>query len=127
VLASVPVAAKPQNESTATAESVRGVALETEGKYSVELFKEGGEGADQEEIIDRHNNLTVPEPSIAVGCPNIRAGWSCCATERAFWRGAIGRRRCPKASGKRLLDLVVQSWPWACALRRDRMPFLRSK
>jgi hypothetical protein len=32
---------------------------ETEGKYSVELFKEGGEGAGQEEIIDRHDNLTV--------------------------------------------------------------------
>jgi hypothetical protein len=33
--------------------------LEIEGKYSVELFKEGGEGAGQEEIIDRHDNLTV--------------------------------------------------------------------
>ncbi len=33
--------------------------METEGKYSVELFKEGGEGAGQEEIIDRHNNLIV--------------------------------------------------------------------
>ena len=32
---------------------------ETEAKYSVELFKEGGEGAGQEEIIDRHDNLTV--------------------------------------------------------------------
>jgi hypothetical protein len=32
---------------------------EMEGKYSVELFKEGGEGAGQEEIIDRHDNLTV--------------------------------------------------------------------
>ena len=32
---------------------------ETEGKYTVELFKEVGEGAGQEEIIDRHDNLTV--------------------------------------------------------------------
>ena len=32
---------------------------ETESKYSVELFKEGGEGAGQEEITDRHDNLTV--------------------------------------------------------------------
>ena len=32
---------------------------ETESKYSVELFKEGGEAAGQEEIIDRHDNLTV--------------------------------------------------------------------
>ena len=31
----------------------------TEGKYSVELFKEGGEDGGQEEIIDRHDNLTV--------------------------------------------------------------------
>jgi hypothetical protein len=30
-----------------------------EGKYSVELFKEGGEGAGMEEIVDRHDNLTV--------------------------------------------------------------------
>ena len=29
------------------------------GKYSVELFREGGEDAGQEEIVDRHNNLTV--------------------------------------------------------------------
>jgi hypothetical protein len=37
---------------------------EPEGEYSVELFKEGGEGAGQEEIIDRHDNLTSPAPSI---------------------------------------------------------------
>jgi hypothetical protein len=30
-----------------------------EGKYSVKSFKEGGEGAGQEEIIDKHDNLTV--------------------------------------------------------------------
>ena len=28
-------------------------------KYSIELFKPGGEGAGQEEIVDRHDNLTV--------------------------------------------------------------------
>jgi hypothetical protein len=39
--------------------SGKGIVSETEGKYSVELFKEGGEGAGQEEIIDRHDNLTV--------------------------------------------------------------------
>jgi hypothetical protein len=32
---------------------------EAEGKYSIELFKEGGEGVGQEEILDRHDNLTV--------------------------------------------------------------------
>ncbi len=35
---------------------------ETGGKYFVELFKEGGEGAGQEEIIDRHDNLTDARP-----------------------------------------------------------------
>jgi hypothetical protein len=59
VLGATPVPARQQNESTATAESVGGIALEIEGKYSVELFKEGGEGAGQEEIIDRHDNLIV--------------------------------------------------------------------
>ena len=28
----------------------------SEGKYRVELFKEGGEGAGHEEIVDRHDN-----------------------------------------------------------------------
>ena len=42
----------------AKAESGRGIVPETEGKYSVELFKDG-EGAGQEEIVDRHDNLTV--------------------------------------------------------------------
>jgi hypothetical protein len=46
-----------KTKSTTTAESGRGIV--SEGKYSVELFKEGGEGAGQEEIIDRHDNLTV--------------------------------------------------------------------
>jgi len=55
----VGIPATPQNESMATSESVGGIALEIEGKYSVELFKEGSEGAGQEEIIDRHDNLTV--------------------------------------------------------------------
>jgi hypothetical protein len=30
-----------------------------EGKHSVELFKPGGEGAGLEEILDRHDSLTV--------------------------------------------------------------------
>jgi hypothetical protein len=46
-----------KTKSTTTAESARGIV--SEGKYSVELFKEGGEGAGQEEIIDRHDNLTI--------------------------------------------------------------------
>ena len=37
----------------------RGMRVRTRRQYSVELFKEGGEGAGQEEIIDRHDNLTV--------------------------------------------------------------------
>jgi hypothetical protein len=35
------------------------VSFVSKGKYSVELSKEGAEGAGQEEIIDRHDNLTV--------------------------------------------------------------------
>ena len=31
----------------------------SEGKYSVELFKEGAKDAGDEEIVDRHDNLTV--------------------------------------------------------------------
>ena len=31
----------------------------SEGRCSVELFKEGGESADEEEITDRHGNLTA--------------------------------------------------------------------
>jgi hypothetical protein len=53
------IAAGPQNGSTTTAESGTSIVSETEGKYSVELFKEGGEGAGEEEIVDRHDNLTV--------------------------------------------------------------------
>jgi hypothetical protein len=41
------------------AEVRKGVMSETEGKYAVELFKEGEHDAGQEEIVDRHDNLTV--------------------------------------------------------------------
>jgi hypothetical protein len=33
--------------------------MKLEGKYSIELFKPGGEGAGLEEIPDRHDNLTI--------------------------------------------------------------------
>jgi hypothetical protein len=92
VLRAVHNTAKPQSESMAMAESVRGIALETEGKYSVELFKEGGEAAGQEEIIDRHDNLTVARAIYRGRVSQFPAGWSCCATEPAFWREAIDRR-----------------------------------
>ena len=42
-------AARLQNESRVNCESGRGIV--SEGKYSVELFKKGGEGAGQEEIM----------------------------------------------------------------------------
>jgi hypothetical protein len=47
-----------ENEPTTGAESGRGIVSKTKGKYSVELFKEGGKGSG-EEIVDRHDNLTV--------------------------------------------------------------------
>ena len=49
--------ASQQNKSKVICESGRGIV--SKGKYSVKLFKEGGEGAGQEEIIDRHDNLTI--------------------------------------------------------------------
>ena len=36
-----------------------GKGIVSQGKYSIELFKAGGKGAGQEEIVDRHDNLTV--------------------------------------------------------------------
>jgi hypothetical protein len=46
-------------KSAITAESGRGMVSGSEGKYSVELFREAGEGAGREEIVDRHDNLAV--------------------------------------------------------------------
>jgi hypothetical protein len=66
----------------------------SKGKYSVELFKEGAQGAGQEEIIDRHDNLTVARRFIAAECPSIRAGWLNYAIALVFWPEAISRRRC---------------------------------
>ena len=42
-----------------TAESGRGIVSKAKGKYSVELFREGSHDTGQEEIVDRHDNLTV--------------------------------------------------------------------
>jgi hypothetical protein len=69
---------------------------ESEGKYSVELFKEGCEGAGQEEIIDRHDNLTVARAIYRGRVSQYPVAWSGCAIARAFWREAIGQRRCRK-------------------------------
>jgi hypothetical protein len=35
------------------------LVAKTEGKYAVELFREGAHDAGQEEIVDRHDNLAV--------------------------------------------------------------------
>jgi hypothetical protein len=48
---------RPIKESRVICDSERGIV--SKGKYSVELFKAGGKGAGQEEIVDRHDNLTV--------------------------------------------------------------------
>ena len=64
-------AARLQNELRVIWESGRAIVSETEGKYSVELFKEGGEGAGQEEIIDRHDNLTVAPGDLSRPCFTI--------------------------------------------------------
>ena len=46
-----------------------------------------------------HDGAPGPQAgrSIAAGCPNIRAGWSCFAIGLAFWREAIDRRPCRDA------------------------------
>jgi hypothetical protein len=46
-----------KHEQLRTADKREGTV--SEGKYSVELFKEGAKDAGDEEIVDRHDNLTV--------------------------------------------------------------------
>jgi hypothetical protein len=46
-----------EDEQLRTADKREGTV--SEGKYSVELFKEGAKDAGDEEIVDRHDNLTV--------------------------------------------------------------------
>ena len=53
------MAVQQPSHKTVIAETGKGIVSGTEGKYSVELFKEGGEGVGMEEIVDRHDNLTV--------------------------------------------------------------------
>jgi hypothetical protein len=36
-------------------------------RYSIELFKLGGEGAGIEEILDRHSDLKIASRSILIG------------------------------------------------------------
>jgi hypothetical protein len=52
----------------------------SKGKYSVELFKERGEGAGQQEIVDRHDNLQCPgdlsRPGVPVSGPAGHAAQS---------------------------------------------------
>ena len=57
-----------------------------EGGYSVELFKEGGEGAGQEEIIDRHDNLTIARAIYRGRVSQNPGRLSCCATALALAR-----------------------------------------
>jgi hypothetical protein len=64
----------------------------TKGKYSVELFKDGAGNPGQDEIVDRHDNLTVAR-AIYRG----RVAWSGSGIALASWREATGQRRCPNA------------------------------
>ena len=56
-----------------------------EGKYSIELFRDGGEGAGIEKILVRHDSLTV-----------ARALYKAAALNRAYWLTVIGPRQCRK-------------------------------
>jgi hypothetical protein len=78
---------------------------ETEAKYSVELFKEGGEGAGQEEIIDRHDNLTVAR-AIYRGRVGQYPGRLVMLCDRARVLARSDRRRCPDTLAQICLLLV---------------------
>ena len=78
--------------------------MSVEGKYSVELFKEGGEGASQEEIIDRHDNLTVARadlsrPRFPISGPTGHAKRSCSRSgeKRPTRDDAVRRNARPRA------------------------------
>jgi hypothetical protein len=71
----------------------------SEGKYSVELFKEGGEGAGMEEIVDRHDNLTVAR-AIYRGRVSQYPGRLVMLCDRArVLARSRGPKRCPDSSG----------------------------
>jgi len=73
-----------------------------EGKYSIELFRDGGEGAGIEKIIEkilvRHDSLTVSRALYKAAVLNIpeRLIMLCDRARVLDWRAVTGPRLCRK-------------------------------
>ncbi len=67
-----------------------------EGKYSIELFRDGGEGEGIEGVLVRHDSLAVARALYKAAVLNHpdRLVRLCCAIERGYWRAVIGQTRC---------------------------------
>jgi hypothetical protein len=68
-----------------------------EGKYSIELFREGGEGSGIERILLRHDSLTAARvlyKAVALNYSERLIMLS--AIRRGYWRAATGPRQCRK-------------------------------
>jgi hypothetical protein len=69
----------------------------TKGKYLVELFKDGAGNPGQEEIVDRHDNLTVARAIYRGRVSQYPGRMVSSGIALASWREATGQRRCPDA------------------------------
>jgi hypothetical protein len=67
-----------------------------EGKYSIELFRDGGEGAGIEKILIRHDSLTVARALYKVAALNCAERLIMLCDRAPYWRAVTGQRRCRK-------------------------------
>jgi len=67
-----------------------------EGKYSIELFRDGGEGAGIEKILVRHDSLTVARALYKVAALNCSERLIMLCDRAGYWRAVIGLRQCRK-------------------------------
>ena len=67
-----------------------------EGKYSIELFRDGGEGAGIEKILIRHDSLNVARALYKVAALNCSERLVMLCDVLAYWRAAIGPTLCRK-------------------------------
>jgi hypothetical protein len=62
------------------------------GRYSIELFREGGEGAGREMVLAHETRLDVARGLFDAMCAQFPGRLICCATAAGFCGGAIGPR-----------------------------------
>jgi hypothetical protein len=92
--------------------------MKLEGKYSIELFKPGGEGAGLEKFQTATTISRLLEPFTGAALLNCRAGWSCCATGRGFWPAVIAPKTMPcqsvavSAMERRLRNAALEPMPF---------------